>query len=70
MGQTNKSKEVVIRLQAMAGNGSSKAKYLDILAVITSVNMSVGTGEVMVADVTFEANGPALKGSTMNKEDW
>ena len=70
MGQTNKSKEVVFRLQAMAGNGSSKAKYLDILAVITSVNMSVGTGEVMVADVTFEANGPALKGSTMNKEDW
>ena len=70
MGQTNKTKEVVFRLQAMAGNGSSKAKYLDILAVITSVNMSVGTGEVMVADVTFEANGPALKGSTMNKEDW
>jgi len=74
MGQSNRTKEVVFRLQVTAGfdrsSGSSKQKYIDILAVITSVNMSVGTGEVMVADVTFEANGPALKGSTMNKEDW
>ena len=74
MGQSNRTKEVVFRLQVTAAfdrtSGSSKQKYIDILAVITSVNMSVGTGEVMVADVTFEANGPALKGSTMNKEDW
>jgi hypothetical protein len=68
MGQSNKSKEVIFRLQVAAN--ASKPKYLDIPAIITSVNMSVGTGEVMVADVTFEANGPALKGSTMNKEDW
>lgn len=68
MGQTNKTKTVVFRLQVTAN--ASKPKYLDIPAVITSVNMAVGTGEVMVADVTFEANGPALRGSTMNKEDF
>ena len=68
MGSSNKSKSVVFRLQVTA-DGSTQ-KYLDIPAVITGVTMTVSTGEVMQADVTFEANGPALKGSNLNKEDW
>lgn len=68
IGQSNKSKTVVFRLQVEAESGTPK--FLDIPAVITGVTMTVATGEVMVADVTFEANGPALRGSNLNKEDW
>ena len=61
-GQNEESDEVVFRLFIEAGTTD---RYVDIPAYITSVTMNMAVGEVVAADVTFEASGAALRGSTM-----
>ena len=61
-GQNADSDEVVFRLFIEAG---STDRWVDIPAYITSVTMNMAVGEVVAADVTFEASGAALGTSTM-----
>jgi hypothetical protein len=61
-GQNADSDEVVFRLYIEAGTTD---RWVDIPAYITSVTMNMAVGEVVAADVTFEASGAALGTSNM-----
>lgn len=59
------SDSVIIRLYLE--DGSSTGIYIDIPALITSASMSMGVGEVLAADITFESNGAPLSGTNINQ---
>ena len=61
-GQNAESDEVVFRLFIEAGTTD---RWVDIPAYITSVTMNMAVGEVVAADITFEASGAALRGSSI-----
>jgi hypothetical protein len=61
-GQNTESEPVVFRLFVEAGTND---KWVDIPAYITSVSMTMAVGEVLAADISFEATGAALSTSTI-----
>jgi hypothetical protein len=45
------------KLKLMVADGSTAGRYIEMFCFLTSVSMSMAVGEVLSADVSFEANG-------------
>jgi hypothetical protein len=54
-GQANESEAVTLRLRVV--DGSTTGKFLEVNAHLTSVEMRMAVGEVLSAQVAWEANG-------------
>ena len=63
-GQNSASDPVTLRLYL--DDGSSKGRFLDLPALITSTSMTMSVGEVFAADIQFEVNGAPLASSNLN----
>jgi len=62
-GENAPSDPVLLRLYV--DDGTSTGKYLDLPALLTGASMSMGVGEVLAADVSFEVNGAPLSSSNL-----
>ena len=64
-GENDASDSVTLRL--FIDDGTSGGKFIDIPALITSVNMSMNVGEVLAAQISFESNGAPLSGTNITQ---
>jgi hypothetical protein len=45
------------KLKLQVADGSSAGRYIEMFCYLTSISMTMAVGEVLSADVSFEANG-------------
>jgi hypothetical protein len=45
------------KLKLMVADGSTAGRYIEMYCFLTNISMSMAVGEVLSADVSFEANG-------------
>jgi hypothetical protein len=54
-----------VTLRLFVDDGSTTGKFLDLPSLITNVSMSMTTGEILAADISFEVNGAPLSTSNL-----
>ena len=56
-GATTTAKSGTVKLKLKILDGSTAGRFLEFHAIITSLTMTCAVGEVLSADINFEANG-------------
>ena len=56
-GATTTAKSGTVKLKLNIKDGSNNGRFLEFHAIITSFSMTCAVGEVLSADINFEANG-------------
>ena len=56
-GVTTNAKSGTVKLKLKILDGTTAGRFLEFHAVITSLSMTCAVGEVLSADINFEANG-------------
>lgn len=58
-GQASESEQVTLRLQVQ--DGTATGKFMEVRAYLTSIEMRMAVGEVLSAQVAWEANGAPIE---------
>ena len=57
LAQGNTPGEKFVDLKLIVKDGSSQDRYIKLRALITNISLAMSTGEILAADIQFQANG-------------